>query len=263
MVWLTSQSVWVLVIGCLVIAIAVALVSRQLALALLPQRDREEAHTIAAALMTAFAAAFALLTALTLANEITALSSAQTTVSTEAANAAALAWSSTNPGVEAAPLQAALRNYLVATRTFEWHGDASANGDDPQTDNALAALERSVRGQAARPEVTTPTSTELLTNMDGLTNQRRIRLADASHSIPDFYAILVVVVGLALIVNTSVVGIRGGLRSSLVTISLSIVIALSVALLFSLATPWRGTIQVSGHPIDAVIRDLNINYFRA
>jgi len=97
--------------------------------------------------------------------------------------------------------------------------------------------------------------------MDALTSQRRIRLADASHSIPDFYAILVVVVGLALIVNTSIVGIRGGLRASLVTISLTIVIALSIALLFSLATPWRGAIQVSGHPIDAVIKDLNTNYF--
>jgi hypothetical protein len=46
-----------------------------------------------------------------------------------------------------------------------------------------------------------------------------------------------------------------------VTISLSIVIALSIALLLSLATPWRGAIQVSGHPIDAVINDLSTNYF--
>jgi hypothetical protein len=38
----------------------------------------------------------------------------------------------------------------------------------------------------------TATSTKLLTNVDALTSQRRIRLADASHSIPDFYAVLVV-----------------------------------------------------------------------
>lgn len=261
MAWLTSQSVWVLIIGCLAIAIGVAFGSRVFVLKVLPPRDREEAHEIAAALMTAFAAAFALLTALTLANEVSALSSAQTTVSTEAAFAAALAWSSTNPGVHTAPVQKALSDYLVATRTYEWHGAAAAEGDDPQTDNALAVLERAVRVQAARPLVGTPTGTELLTNMDGLTSQRRIRLADASHSIPDFYVILVVVVGLALIVNTSVVGIRGGVRSSLVTISLTIVIALSVALLLSLATPWRGAIQVSGHPIDSVIRDLYTGYF--
>ena len=261
MVWLTSQSVWLLIVGCLAIAIAVAFGSRYLALWILPEREREEAHSIAAALMTAFAAAFALLTALTLANEVSSLSSAQTTVSTEAAAASALAWASTNPGVQTAPLQIAIRNYLVATRTYEWHGASSANGDDAPTSNALAQLERVVRREAARPGVGTATSTELLTNMDELTSQRRIRLADASHSIPDFYVVLVVVVGLALIVNTSIVGIRGGLRASLVTISLTIVIALSIALLLSLATPWRGAITVSGHPIDAVVKDLNTNYF--
>jgi lipid-A-disaccharide synthase-like uncharacterized protein len=201
MVWLTSQSVWLLVVGCLSIAIAVAFGSRYLVLWILPEREREEAHSIAAALMTAFAAAFALLTALTLANEVSSLSSAQTTVSSEAAAASTLAWSSTNPGVQAAPIQIALGNYLVATRTFEWHGASAANGDDAPTDNAVAQLERIVRREAARPEVGIPTSTELLTNVDALTTQRRIRLADASHSIPDFYAVLVVVVGLALVIK--------------------------------------------------------------
>jgi hypothetical protein len=44
---------------------------------------------------------------------------------------------------------------------------------------------------------------------------------------------------------------------------LTVVIARSVALLFSLATPWRGAIHVSGHPIDAVVKDLNTGYFRS
>jgi hypothetical protein len=98
--------------------------------------------------------------------------------------------------------------------------------------------------------------------LDGLTSQRRLRLAAAGHSIPDFYAVLVVVTGLALIVNTSLVATRGGLRTALVTASLTVVIALSVALLFALATPWRGAIHVSGQPLDSVVRDLNTNYFQ-
>ncbi|HEY6429282.1 MAG TPA: hypothetical protein VIX84_18825 [Acidimicrobiales bacterium] len=61
--------------------------------------------------------------------------------------------------------------------------------------------------------------------------------------------------------NTSVVGTRGGVRAALVTSGLIVVIALSIALLFALATPWRGAVQVSGHPIDTVIKDLNTNYF--
>ena len=34
-----------------------------------------------------------------------------------------------------------------------------------------------------------------------------------------------------------------------------------MALLFALGTPWRGPITVSGHPIDAVIKDLTTGYF--
>jgi hypothetical protein len=263
MEWLTTRPVWVLVVGCLAIGMVVAVGSRLLALKLIPPSQREEAHSIAAALMTAFAAAFVLLTALTLANEATALASAQTIVSTEAADASSLAWASTNPGVDTGPVQTALRDYLEATRTYEWHGSAAGNGDDPATANALAALERIVRTQAARPTVGTPTSNELLTNLDAMTTQRRLRLAAASRSIPDFYAVLVVVTGLALIVNTSVVGTRGKRHAALVTMSLTVVIALSVALLFALATPWQGAIGVSGHPIDSVIADLRSGYFRA
>jgi hypothetical protein len=261
MVWLTSRPVWVLVIGCLAVAILVAFGSRRMALTFIPPSDREEAHSIAAALMTAFAGAFVLLTALTLANEATSLSSAQSIVSTEAADASSLAWASTNPGVNTVPIQAALRHYLQATRTFEWHGSAAANGDDPATANALATLERVVRNQSARPTIGNPTSSELLTNLDAMTTQRRLRLAAASRSLPDFYAVLVIVTGLALIVNTSVVGTRGGKHAAVVTLSLTIVIALSVALLFALATPWRGAIEVSGHPIDSVIADLRTGYF--
>jgi hypothetical protein len=121
-------------------------------------------------------------------------------------------------------------------------------------------MERTVRGQAARSAVSTPTSTVLLTNLDAVTGQRRLRPAAAGHSIPDFYAVLVIVTGLALIVNTRVVSTRGGLHAALVTTSLTVVIALSIALLFALATPWRGAIEGSGHPIDAVIKGLNTNY---
>ena len=260
-VWLTSQSVWLLVVACLAIALAVAFGSRWLARAVIPPHEREAACSIAAALMTAFAAAFALLTALTLANEANALSSAQTVVSTEAADASALAWASTAPGIVSAPIQQALRQYLEATRTYEWHGQAAGNGDDPETANALATLERVVRIQAARPDVRLSSSNELLATLDALSSQRRMRLAAASRELPDFYVLTVVVTGLALIVNTSVVGMRSGLRGALVAVSLAVVIGLSVALLFALATPWRGTIEVSGQPLDSVIRDLITGYF--
>jgi len=115
MTWVTSQSVWVLVFGCLAIALGIALLSRVLVLNVMSPTERDDAHAIAAALMTAFAAAFVLLTALTLANEVNSLSSDQSIVSNEAADAATVAWSSTDSGVNTVVMQRALYDYLVAT----------------------------------------------------------------------------------------------------------------------------------------------------
>ncbi len=166
-----------LVVGCLAIAALVALGSPLAARALVPAGERESTYTIAAPLMPALGAAFANLTALTLANEASSFTSAQGIVSNEAADASRLAWAATSPGVHSAPIQAALLNYLQATRAHEWHGANAANGDDPAATGALATLERGVRAEAARPALGTPTSTELLASLDALTSDRRARLA--------------------------------------------------------------------------------------
>ncbi len=262
MVWLTSQSVGLLVGGCLAIALLVAVVSRLGVRALVPESEREGAHAVAAPLMPALGAAFAILTALTLASEAGALTSAQQIVSNEAADSSRLAWASTMPGLSREPIQAAIRRYLRATRTHEWHGSSAADGNDSATVRALAALERVVRGESVRPKLGTPTTTELLTALDALTSDRRARLAAASREPPSLYVITLVVSGVALIANAAALTIRTRRRVALLISGLTIVIGLSVALLFVIGTPWRGPIVVSGHPIDAVIRDLANGYFR-
>lgn len=75
--------------------------------------------------MPAMGATFAVLMALTLASEAGHFRSAQDLVSNEAAQASRLAWAATSPGVETAPVQAALVHYLGATRLNEWHLDRS------------------------------------------------------------------------------------------------------------------------------------------
>lgn len=86
-------------------------------------------------------------------------------------------------------------------------------------------------------------------------------LAAASHELPALYVVVLVLSGAALIVNATALTLRGGLRPALLVGGLSVVIGLSLALLFALGTPWRGAITVSGQPIDTVIRDLNAGYF--
>lgn len=261
MTWLTSLPAAVLVVGGLALALLVAISGRLAVRALVPAAERDAAYTIAAPLMPALGALFALFMGLTLASEAGFLASAQGIVSNEAADASRLAWAATSPGVNSAPIQSALLGYLQATRAYEWHGNSAAEGDDPATAHAIASLENAVRTQAARPTLGTPASTELLASLDALTNDRRARLAAASHQLPVLYVAVLVLTGAALIVNAATLTLRSGWRSALLVGGLAAVIGLSLALLFALGTPWRGTITVSGQPIDAVVRDLNIGYF--
>jgi hypothetical protein len=166
-----------LVGGCLAIALLAAVGSRIAVRGLVPDSERESAHAVAAPLMSPLGAAFAILAALTLANEAGYLTSAQGIVSNEAADASRLAWASTMPGVRPTPIQAGLRTYLQVTRLHEWHGANAAEGEDAPTIRAVAHLERIVRAQAARPDLGRPASSELLTALDSLTNDRRARLA--------------------------------------------------------------------------------------
>jgi hypothetical protein len=73
----------------------------------------------------------------------------------------------------------------------------AAMSADPGTARALANLERTVRAEAARPALGTPSSTELLTALDSLTTARRQRLAAASHAIPLLYVMTLVASGAA------------------------------------------------------------------
>ena len=211
--------------------------------------------------MPALGALFALFMALSLAGEASFLASAQGIVGNEAADASRLAWAATSPGVDSAPIQSALLRYLRATRANEWHGSSAADGDDPATADALASLEGTVRAQAGRPAIGTPTSTELLASLDALTNDRRARLAAAAHQLPALYVIVLALTGLALLLNTIVLTLRSGPRPALLASGLVIVIGLSLALLFALGTPWRGSITVSGQPVDSVAHDLTTGYF--
>jgi hypothetical protein len=263
MAWLTSQPVGVLLAGCLGIFMLMAVGGCIAVRAFIPPGDRDAAHAIAAALMTAFAAAFAILAGLTLSNEAGYLTSAQTIVSNEASDASRLAWAATSPEVDTAQIHMALVRYLDATRTYEWHGTNAANGNDPFTDRALANLERVVRAQAANPSLDTPDSNELLSALDGVTSDRRDRLAAAARQLPGLYVITLFLIGVALILNASVLAMRTRLRGAISVGALAAVAGLTMALLFALGAPWRGAISVSGRPIDSVVHDLRTGYFTA
>lgn len=95
-----------------------------------------------------------------------------------------------------------------------------------------------------------------------MTSDRRQRIAAASRQIPVLYVVTLVAGGTALVANAGALAVRSTVRTSLLLVGLAAVVGLSLALLFSLGAPWRGSLVVSGHPIDAVIHDLQTGYFR-
>jgi hypothetical protein len=134
-------------------------------------------------------------------------------------------------------------------------------GTDVATAEALAALERVVRDEAARPELGTPTSTELLASVDAVTTGRRTRIAAADRELPGLYVVTLVVSGVALIANAGALVFRTSARTSLLVAGLACVVGLSLALLFAIAAPWEGGLVATGDPIDAVVRDLESGFF--
>ena len=147
--WLVSAPLWVLLVGWLAVTIVAAVLGHLFVSRVVHGDERDEVRGLAYPMMPALGAMFAVLTAITLSSEAGYLKSAQDGVSQEAAAASKLAWAATNPNVDAAPIHASLERYLVATRTNEWSGDAAATGDDPETADALADLEHTVRTAAA------------------------------------------------------------------------------------------------------------------
>jgi hypothetical protein len=258
--WLTSRPAGLLVVGGLAVAVLVAFGARVAVRAVVPAGEYDQVNGVAAPLMPALGAAFGVFVALTLASEAGYLRSAQDIVADEAAAASRLAWAATSPGVRTAPIHAALGEYLQATRATEWRGAPAAHGSE-RVAAAIATLEQEVRTEAARSELGTPASTELLTSLDSVTSSRRQRVAAASRQIPVLYVVTLVVSGLALIVNAGALGFRSSVRTSLLVVSLAGVVGLSLALVFSLSAPWRGPLIVSGGSIDAVVSELSDGFF--
>jgi len=261
MTWFASLPAGVSVAGWLVFALAVAALSRVAIRAIVPVGEHDSIASIAAPLMPALGATFAVLMALTLSSEAGYLRSAQDIVSTEAAAAARLSWASTTPGVHTRPIQSALDNYLRTTRAREWHGAGATEGDDPEAARALAGLERVVRAEAARSDLSTPITTELLTSLDALSSERRARIAAASRTLPPLIIITLIASGVALIINGGALVFRSSLRTSVLVVGLAVVVGLSLALLFALTGPWEGPLIVSGKPLDTVVRDLQSGFF--
>jgi len=258
---ITSLPDWAIISGCLLAAGAVAWLGFFTLHARVRVANRGQVHAIAAPLMPALGALFAVLAALTLSNEAGYLRSAQDVVSNEAADASRLAWAATSPGVDTASIQHDLSAYLVTTTRDEWKGTGASEGMDPATRQTLARLEQTVRAEASRAGLGTATGTELLSALDDLSKSRRARIADASRQLPVLYVVTLAASGVALLVNAAALTLGAMRRVALTLTGLSVVVGLSLALLFAITAPYGGPLTVSRQPIARVVQDLRSGFF--
>ncbi|MGN6692599.1 MAG: hypothetical protein ACTHN0_00330 [Aquihabitans sp.] len=222
--------------------------------------DLAAAHPVAAPLMPALGAVFALLAATTIGAEAAQYRSASDDVSAEAAAASRMAWAATSPGVDTDVIQRDLTAYLAATRRTEWKaGDPDGSA---ATMTALAKLERSVRTEAADKDLGSGQASELLGALDSLTSLRRVRLAHASNTLPDGYLLVVLLSGLALVVNSAALAIDRPGRVALLTGGLVVVVAVTLSLLMAISSPFAGGFLVGGEPLDAVLANLRAGFFQ-
>jgi hypothetical protein len=260
MTTLVSLPVWVLVVVALGIGALVAIGAR-LALRRLLSDEQRGVAAVAGPLMPALGAAFALLAALSLSSEASELRSADEGVANEAAAASRLAWASTTPGVDTDAVQESLLAFLRSTRAEEWSETSGAG--DPATRTALVDLERVVRVEAAGPELGSAQAGELLGAVDSVTSLRRERLATSAHQMPVLYLGVVIAAGLALVVNAAALAVDRHARVAWLTAGLVVVIALVIALLLGITSPFRGGFVADSTPVDVVIVDLGDDGFSA
>lgn len=256
---LVEASPWVVLAICVVVCGALASGFRWVLRRHLGD-DVEAAHPVAAPLMPALGAVFALLAATTIGAEASLYRSAGDDVSAEAAAASRLAWASTSPGLDSEKIQDELAAYLRITRQTEWH-DADEGGS-PEAMAALADLERTVRSEAAGKEIGSAQAGELLGSMDAVSSLRRQRLAHATNELPQGYLLVVLASGLALVANSAALAVNHRGRVALLTGGLVLVVALALALLIAISAPFAGGFIVSGGPVDAILTSLGSGAFQ-
>lgn len=259
MTFLVDGSPWVALLVVVVLCSGLAVGFRSLLRHHLGE-DLSSAHSVAAPLMPALGAVFALLAATTIGAEAAQYRSASDDVSAEAAAASRVAWAATSPGIDTAAIQRDLTTYLVATRRTEWR--AGYPDGSPETMAALAKLERGVRAEAASKDLGSAQSGELLASLDALTSLRRARLAHATTKLPEGYLFVVLLSGLALVMNSAALAIDHRGRVALLTGGLVLVVAVTLALLIAISAPFSGGFVVGGGPVDAVLTNLRSGVFQ-
>ncbi len=215
------------------VVVAAAVVARRFA--------AEDLQPVASAMMSGLGAAFGVLLALTIANEVADFRAATETVVDEAATGARLAWASITSGTDPTVVQHPLAAYIAATTTDGWRALGRGQSGSPEARARLADLQRAVRARAEDPGLESAGASELLAGVNDLSRLRRTRIAIAERGLEDLYLAILVITSAALVANAVFVTSRRTRSMLLLPAGLVVVVvlALTVALDFERAVSRR------------------------
>jgi hypothetical protein len=252
----------VLVVASLAGFALVAFLTRLIGERLLDADRRARSREILGPLTPALAALFSVMAAFTIANEAGYLRTAENVVGAEGSAASRLAWATTSPGVDGAPIRAALSDFLVTSTRVDWSGRAETVRTPPAVARALQRLEGATRRAATAPGVSSAVAGELLTAVDGLSMARRDVVAESTRSIPIGYLLVLGITGAALVANVALLSLSASRRGLALVVGVVVVVGLSLALLIGISAPFMGPLRVGPGAIDRVINDLHDGMFR-
>jgi len=222
---------------------------------------QEGLATIAGSLMTAFGALFAFLTAFVITIEWNQHRDVEHTIGLEADACVRLAWASEAPGSDGDAVRADLSAYLHSVVEDEWPTLSQGSEGCTATHDGMRALQRRVRLIAADPAVAHSVTADLIKAADHMAVTRADRLNAAGHDLPTPLFLLAFLAGVVLTLNAVAVSLHLERGYAIVIGGLVLLIAMDLALLLALSTPFTGGLQVHARPLARVLADLEADQY--
>lgn len=258
--WLVELPWWVVVPAILLLCLGTVAGARRLVPVLFGD-DVDRASAVAAALTAAFGALFAFLSAFLITNEWTQHNTAETAIANESAAIARLAWAADAPGVDQGRVVQTLGGYLDTTVADDWTAMGTGQVDALPSDRTYRDVQTVVRHEATASGVSSATATEMLSALDALAQGRRDRLVAADRVMPAAIYGVVVISGLALIINTVIVASSRSWKSGRIVGSVALIVALDLALALVISGPFEGSYVASPRPLQRVDAQLHDGWF--
>jgi len=223
--------------------------------------DQQDLAALATALMTAFGALFAFLTAFVITIEWNQRRDAEHNVGLEADACVRLAWASQFDPANGSAILAALQGYLRSVLDEEWPILARGEGGSSRTHDELGNVQQVVRRIASDPNRPPAVGSDLTAAINEIVVTRADRINQASHDLPTPLFLLAFLSGVLLTLNAISVSLRFEPGFLALIGGLVMIVALDLALLVAMGSPFSGGLRVGQRPLRHVLDDLERNRY--